>query len=127
MRQSVDYCYCVLTEAESPICCCSVTQLRLTLRLCTATFQAPLSFTVSRSLLKLMSIESMMSFNHLIFCHLFSFCPQSFLASVSFPRSWLLESGSRSIGASVSVLPMNIQSLFPLGLTGLISLLSDVK
>ena len=57
----------------------------------------------------------------------FSFCPQSFLASVSFPRSWLLESGSRSIGASVSVLPMNIQSLFPLGLTGLISLLSDVK
>ena len=77
MRQSVDYCYCVLTEAESPICCCSVTQLRLTLRLCTATFQAPLSFTVSRSLLKLMSIESVMPSNHLIL-----YCPLLLLPSI---------------------------------------------
>ena len=56
----------------------------------------------------------------------FSFCLQTFLASGSFPMSQLFSSGSQSIGtsASVSVLPMNIQGWFPLGLTGLISLLS---
>ena len=54
----------------------------------------------------------------------FSSCLQSFPASGSFPMSWLFASGGQSIGASasVSVLPMNIQGWFPLGLTGLISL-----
>ena len=42
----------------------------------------------------------------------------------SFPVSQLFTSGSQSIGASASVLPMNIQDWFPLGLTGLISLMS---
>ena len=51
-------------------------------------------------------------------------CLQSFPASESFLMSWLFESSGQSIGASASVIPMNIQSLFPLGLTGLISLLS---
>ena len=48
------------------------------------------------------------------------------LASESFPMSWLFPSGGQSIRASAlaSVLPMNIQGWFPLGLTGLISLLS---
>ena len=56
----------------------------------------------------------------------FPSCLQSFSASGSFPVNWLFTSGGQSIGASASasVLPMNIQSLFPLGLTGLISLLS---
>ena len=54
----------------------------------------------------------------------FSLCPQSFPVSVSFPMSWLFASGGKSIGASASVLPMNIQGLFPLGLSTLISLLS---
>ena len=54
-----------------------------------------------------------------------SYCPQSFQASVSFPVSWLFASGGQSIEASASVLPMNIQSWFPLGLTSLISLLSN--
>ena len=56
----------------------------------------------------------------------FSSCPQSFPASGSFPTSQLFASGGQSTGASasVSVLPMNIQDWFPLGLTGLISLLS---
>ena len=54
----------------------------------------------------------------------FSFCPQSFPASGSFPVSWLFTSGGQSTGASASVLPMNNQSLFPLGLTDLISLMS---
>ena len=57
---------------------------------------------------------------------LFSSCPQSFPASGSFPNSWLFPSGGQSIRASAaaSVLPMNIQGWFSLGLTGLISLLS---
>ena len=56
----------------------------------------------------------------------FSSCLQSFPASGSFPVSWLFKSGDQSIGASAlaSVLPMNIQDWFPLGLIGLISLLS---
>ena len=51
-------------------------------------------------------------------------CPQSFPASGSFPMSQLFASGGQSIGASALVLLMNIQGWFPLGLTGLISLLS---
>ena len=55
-----------------------------------------------------------------------SFCPQSFPTLGSLPVSWLFASGGQSIGASTSasVPPMNIQGWFPLGLTGLISLLS---
>ena len=56
----------------------------------------------------------------------FSACLQYFPASGSFPVSQFFASGGQSIGASssASVLPMNIQVRFPLGLTGLISLLS---
>ena len=53
---------------------------------------------------------------------LFSSCLQSFPASGSFPMSRLFASGGQSIGASASVLSMNIQGWFPLGLTGWISL-----
>ena len=65
--------------------------------------------------------------NHLIFCRHFSSCPQSFPASGSFQMSQLFTSGGQSIGASASasVFPMNIQGWFSLGLTGLISLLSE--
>ena len=52
----------------------------------------------------------------------FSSHPQSFPASGSFPMSQFFASGGQSIGALASVLPMNIQDWFPLGLTGLISL-----
>ena len=54
----------------------------------------------------------------------FSSCPQSFPASGSFLMSQFFASDGQSIGASTSVLSMNIQDWFPLGLTGLISLLS---
>ena len=56
----------------------------------------------------------------------FSSCPQSFPASGSFPTSLFFASGGQSIGASAlaSVLPMNTQDLFPLGLTGWVSLQS---
>ena len=54
---------------------------------------------------------------------LFSFCLQSFPALGSFPVNWLFMSDGQSIGvwSSASVLPMNIQNWFPLGLIGLIS------
>ena len=86
--------------------------------------QASLSFTISQSWLKLMSIESVMSSNFLILC-----CPLLLLPSIfpgqhqCLPVSQLFTSGGQSTGAlaSASVLPMNTQGLFPLGLTGLIS------
>ena len=75
-----------------------------------------------QSLLKFMSIDLVVLSNHLILCHPFSFCLQSFPASGSFPVSRLFASGSQSFGtlALASVLPKNIQIWFPLGLTGLI-------
>ena len=53
----------------------------------------------------------------------FSSCPQSFPASGSFPMGWFFASGGQSIGISpsASVLPVNIQDWFPLGLTGYIT------
>ena len=61
----------------------------------------------------------------LFFVALFS-CPQSSPGSGSFPVRWFFTSGGQSVRASTStsVLPMNIQGWFPLGLTGLISLQS---
>jgi len=53
----------------------------------------------------------------------FSCRPQSFSTPGSFPMSQLFTSDDQRIGASILVLPMNIQGWFPLGLTGLISLL----
>ena len=55
----------------------------------------------------------------------FSSCPQSFPASGFFPWNQFFASGGQSIAASAPVLPMNIQDWFPLGLTSLISLLSQ--
>ena len=87
----------------------------------TAAFQPPLSFTISRNLLRFMS-ESVMLSNHLI---LF---PTLLLLPSIFPRVKVFsnEPGGQSIGASASasVLPMSIQSWYPLGPTALISLLS---
>ena len=86
----------------------------------TAEHQASLSITNSRSPPKPMSIESVMPSNHLILCHPFSTCLQSFPASGSFPMSQLFASGGQSIGvsASVSVLPVNTQDWSSLGWTG---------
>ena len=108
-------------------CCCSVANLCLTLQphgLQHPGLPCPF-FTIFQSSLKLMSIESVM-LSISSFAVPFSFCLQSFPASGSFPMSRLLASDGQSIAASASasVLPMNIQGLFPLGLTGLISLLS---
>ena len=84
--------------------------------------QTSLSFTISWSKL----IVSMILSSRLILCAPFSSCPQSFPASGSFPVSWLFTSGGQRIQASALaiVLPVNVQGRFPLGWTGLISLLS---
>ena len=81
--------------------------------------------SVSQSLLKLMSTESLMPSNHLVLCYPLLLLPSIFPSSRVFPMSQF-SSGGQSIGASASalVLPMNIQDWFPLGLTGLISLQS---
>ena len=81
----------------------------------TAARQASLFIANSQSLLKPMSIESVMPSNHLILCCPLLLLPPSFPASGSFPKSWLFSSGGQSTGvsASVSVLPMNIQDRFP--------------
>ena len=88
--------------------------------------QASLSITTSQCLLKLMSIESVMTFNHLILCWPLFLPPSIFPASGSFPMSQFFASGVQSIGVSASkfVFPMNIQYWSPLGWTGWISLLS---
>ena len=92
----------------------------------TAAHQASLSITNSRSLLKLVSIESVMSSNHLVLCHPLLLL-QSFPASGSFQMSQFFTSGGQSIGvsASASVLPVNIQDWSPLGWTGWISFQMD--
>ena len=66
----------------------------------TAAGQASLSFTISLSLLRLLSIDSGMPSNHLILCCPFSSYPKSFPASGSFLMSELFASGGQSIGVS---------------------------
>ena len=92
----------------------------------TAALQASLSITNTWSLLTLMSIELVMPSNHLILYHPLLFLPSIFPSIRVFPMSQFFISSGQSIGssASASVLPMNIQDWFPLGLTGLISLQS---
>ena len=92
----------------------------------TAAHQASLAITNSQSLLKLMSIELVMPSNHLILCCPLFLPPSIFPASGSYQMSRFFTSGGQSIGASISasVLPMNIQDWFPLGLTGFIRLQS---
>ena len=94
-----------------------------------AAHQASLSFTFSWSLLKLMSIELMMPSNHLILYHPLLLLPSIFSNIRVFPMSLFFASGGQSIraSASASVLPMNIQGWFPLGLTGLIVLFKGLS
>ena len=108
-------------------CCCSVAQcVQLFVTSWTAACQASLSFTISWSLLKLMSIKSMMSCKHLILCH-----PLFLLTSI-FPSIRIFSSESalhikwpKDWSFSFSICPSNEYSgLISLGLTGLIYLLS---
>ena len=101
----------------------SLSCVRLFVTPWTAAHQASLSITNSRSLPKLMSIDS--ECHPTISSSVFpSSSLQSFPTSRSFQISLLFASGSQSIGVSAStwVLPVNTQDWFPLGWTGWISL-----
>ena len=103
----------------------SLSRVQLFVTPWTAVLQASLSFVMSWSLLKLMSAESVMPSIYLILCLPLSSCLRAFPPSESFLMSRLFTScGSIRASASASVLLMNIQDLFPLGLTGLVSLQS---
>ena len=93
----------------------------------TAARQVSLSNINSQSLLKLMFIEMVMPSNHLILCRPLLLLPSVFPSIRVFTkRSQFFSSGGHSIGVSTSasVLPINIQDWFPLGLTSWISLQS---
>ena len=101
----------------------SLSRVRLFVTPWTAAHQASLSIANSRSLPKLVSIESVMPSHHLILCRPLFLRLRSFPGSGSFPISQLFTSGGQSIGvsASTSVLP-NTQDWSPLGWSGWISL-----
>ena len=103
-----------------------LSRVRLFVTPWTTARQASLSITNSPSSLRLTSIESVMPSSHLILCHPLLLLPLIFHSIKVFSMSQLFVSGGQSIGvsASASDLPMNIQDWYPLGLTGLISLLS---
>ena len=107
----------------------SLSRVQLSVTPWTVAHRASLSFISSQSLLKLMSIESVMPSSHFILCRPLFLLPSVF-ASIRVPASASVSrpftSGGQTIGASAwaLVLPVNIQSWFPLGLTGLISLQS---
>ena len=108
--------------------CCSVTQLCLTL--CHFMNCRMPSFPVLHHLLEFAQTHVYWASDAIqptypLLPTFFS-CPQSFLASGSFPVSQLFASGGHSIGtsASASIFPKNIHGWFPLRLTGLISLQS---
>ena len=107
-------------------CCCLVTQVCLTLQLHGLQHTRLPCPSLSRSLFKLTSIESLVPSRNLMLCCPRLLLPLVFPASGAFLVSQLFASGSQSTGASASasLLPVNIQDWFPLGLTGLTSLQS---
>ena len=100
--------------------CC----VQLFVNLWTVARQASLSFTISRVYSRSYPLSQWCLPTISSSVTPFSSCPQSFQASGSFPRSQLFASDGLSIGALASVLLMNIQGWFPLGLTSFISLKS---
>ena len=119
-------------HVENEVCWCliqfnsvqSLHRIQLFATPWTAACQAFLSITNSWSLPKVMIIESVPTISSSVVP--FSFCPQPFPASGSFPMSQLFTSGGQCTGvsASTSVLLMNTQDWSPLGWTGWISLQS---
>ena len=103
-------------------CCCSVTKSCPALSTWTTAHQASLSFTISWSLLKLMSIESVMPSNHFTLCFPLLLLPSIFprirvfskesALCIRWPKFWSF---------IFSISHSNGKDLFPLGVTGLIS------
>ena len=106
--------------------CCSVSQSCSVFFLTpwAAAHQASLSFTISQSLLKLMSVESMMPSNHLNLCLSLLF-PSVFPSIRVFSNELTLQiRWPKYWSFSFSIIPSNEYAGFPLGLTGWISLQS---
>ena len=129
---SISCSFCSLTSSKTVIqhqSCCfhycyySVAKSCLIVTPGTAAHQTPCS-SLSSGVCTNLSPLSWWCHPTISFCVTSFSCLQSFPASGSFPLSWLFTSGGPSIGASASVLPMNIQGWFPLGFTDLISLQS---
>ena len=114
MFNFTNYCFCSVAKS-CPTLCDPVPD--------SSVLHCPLEFAQ----LRFMSSESVMLSNHLILCRHFLLLPHSFPASGSFPFSRLFASGSQSIGASASFLPMNIQGWFPFGLTDLRAVHGNLK
>ena len=107
----------------------SLSHVWLFVTLWTSACQASLSFIISWSLLKLMSIDSVMPCNHLILYRPLLLLPSIFPNMRVFSNESALHISwpKMAASASASVLLMSIEDLFPLGLTGLISsLISSV-
>ena len=102
---------------QSPSC------VRLFVTLWTAAHQASLSFTISQSLLKLMSTELAMPSNRFILCCPLLLLPSTLPSIRVFSNEMALGQSIRA-SVSASVLAVNIQGWFPLGWTGWISLQS---
>ena len=123
------YYFCSFNHILLSVQFSSVTQSRPTLcdPMDCSTPGLPVHYN-SRDLPKLMSIESVMPSKYLILCHPLLLPPSIFpiIRVFSNESSEFFTSGGQSIGvsASASVLPINIQDLFPLGWTGWISLQS---
>ena len=91
-----------LFSLEDPLFCYSFSLVRLFVTQWTAAHQASLSFTISQSLLKLMSTESVMSSNHFILSCNLLLLPSIFPSITVFPMSQLFISDGQSIEASAS-------------------------
>ena len=87
---------------EAVVALQSLSRVRLFVTPWTAACQDSLSFTISRSLLKLMCIESVIPCNHLLLSCPLSSCLRSFPVSEFFLMSWFFASGGQSIEASAS-------------------------
>ena len=118
--------WCIIYTQPTVVAVQSLSCVWLSVTSWTAAHQASLSFIISWSLRKLMSIKSVMPSNYLILCHPLLLLPSVFLSirifpsesalCIMWPKYWSLSLSS--------VLSMNIQCWFPLGLTSLVSLLS---
>jgi len=119
------WCYPTISSSGIPFSCPqsvfssvqSLSRVRLFATPWTIAHQASLSIANSQSLLKLMSIESVMPSNRLILCHPLLFLPSIFPSIRVFPNESVLCIRWQSVGvsASASVLPMYIQDWLPLG------------
>ena len=107
LSQYIFMCKAHGMQGELHTCCCSVTKSCQNLWIPrTAACQASLSSTVSQNLLKFLSVELVMLYNHLILCH-----PLLLLLSV-FPSMRVLFQGVSSSNQMAKVLELQLQHQF---------------